>query len=236
MTAATPPPVRSALTRRAVVRTLIALALAAIVLFTTSGQFDWGMAWAYLILATVSMATSLITLIRHDPDLLAERMGMRPGTKPWDKPLVLLIAIVLPLATLAVAGLDKRLDWSPSTPLGLQVIALAAVAAGSAGVQWAMRANTFFSGTVRIQTDRGHRVVTDGPYVAVRHPGYTAAILADLVLPIALGSLWALIPGGLAASLLIVRTALEDRTLRAELPGYTGYAARVRYRLLPGVW
>ena len=103
-------------------------------------------------------------------------------------------------------------------------------------VLWAMWTNRFFSSVVRIQTDRGHHVVHDGPYRFVRHPGYVGAILLGLASAVALGSLWALIPAGLMAMAVIVRTALEDATLKRELPGYAEYASRVRYRLLPGVW
>ncbi len=107
---------------------------------------------------------------------------------------------------------------------------------GFAIFSWAMASNAFFSTVVRVLADRGHTVCSTGPYRFVRHPGYVGAIAQSFSAPLLLGSLWALIPAGLAALFLIVRTALEDRTLHAELDGYRGYAARVRYRLLPGVW
>jgi protein-S-isoprenylcysteine O-methyltransferase Ste14 len=96
--------------------------------------------------------------------------------------------------------------------------------------------NRHFEPTVRIQTDRGHTVIDTGPYALVRHPGYVAASLLVLGMPLSLGSYWASIPAILSYLLLVVRTALEDRTLQDELPGYKEYARRVRYRLLPGVW
>ena len=101
---------------------------------------------------------------------------------------------------------------------------------------WAMIVNNFFSLVVRIQKDRGHTVVSSGPYAYVRHPGYIGGILFQLATPVMLGTLWALVPAGLAACLIVIRTVLEDKTLQAELDGYKDYAARVRYRLLPGVW
>ena len=101
---------------------------------------------------------------------------------------------------------------------------------------WAMLSNRFFSGTVRIQEDRGHTVVADGPYRVVRHPGYVGMIVMFVLPPLVLGSLWALIPAGLAALATVIRTALEDKTLQVELPGYAEYAQRTRYRLLPRVW
>jgi len=99
-----------------------------------------------------------------------------------------------------------------------------------------MQANRFFSAVVRIQEERGHAVASGGPYRFVRHPGYVGMIAQFLVTPLTLGSLWALMPAGIAVGLYVWRTALEDRTLREELAGYQDYAARVRYRLLPGIW
>jgi protein-S-isoprenylcysteine O-methyltransferase Ste14 len=121
-------------------------------------------------------------------------------------------------------------------PLALQIAALVVAALGYALGTWAMGANAFFSKIVRIQKDRGHAVATGGPYRYLRHPGYLGTIVFELATPIMLGSLWALIPGGLGALLLIIRTVLEDRTLHEELDGYEKYAQKVRYRLLPGIW
>jgi protein-S-isoprenylcysteine O-methyltransferase Ste14 len=101
---------------------------------------------------------------------------------------------------------------------------------------WALLENRFFSGVVRIQKDRGHQVVSTGPYGFVRHPGYAGALLAYLVTPVLLDSTWAFIPAVLMAGVVILRTALEDRTLQEELPGYKDYARKTRYRLLPGIW
>ena len=99
-----------------------------------------------------------------------------------------------------------------------------------------MASNAFFSAYVRIQTERGHAVVSTGPYRWVRHPGYASGLGSTLATPFVLGSVWALVPAGLVVVLLVVRTALEDRTLRKELPGYAEYSGRVRFRLVPGVW
>ena len=107
---------------------------------------------------------------------------------------------------------------------------------GTLGTTWAESVNRFFEPTVRIQTDRGHRVIDTGPYAIVRHPGYLAAWFFFLGIPLSLGSLWAIIPAIFSCVILVVRTILEDRTLQNELPGYKEYAKRVRYRLLPGIW
>jgi protein-S-isoprenylcysteine O-methyltransferase Ste14 len=103
-------------------------------------------------------------------------------------------------------------------------------------VTWAEAVNKFFEVTVRIQTDRGQKVIDTGPYAIVRHPGYVGGILFCVGTALCLGSVWALIPAGLASFLLVLRTRWEDQTLQAELPGYQEYTERVRYRLLPGVW
>ena len=120
--------------------------------------------------------------------------------------------------------------------LTLQIVALVVAVLCYALIVWAMAANAFFSKVVRIQDDRGHTVATGGPYRIVRHPGYVGGILFELATPIMLGSWWALIPGGFTALFFVVRTALEDKTLHEELPGYAEYAQQTRYRLLPGIW
>jgi protein-S-isoprenylcysteine O-methyltransferase Ste14 len=168
--------------------------------------------------------------------LLAERAARRKeGTKAWDTVLLGIVGLTT-IAKYILAGLDFHFGWTAQMPLALQLAALIIAVLGYALGTWAMAANAFFSMVVRIQEDRGHTVATGGPYRYVRHPSYTGTIAFELATPIMLGSLWALIPGGLAALLFVVRTALEDRTLHEELPGYAEYAARVRYRLMPGVW
>jgi protein-S-isoprenylcysteine O-methyltransferase Ste14 len=99
-----------------------------------------------------------------------------------------------------------------------------------------MGANAFFSAVVRIQTDRGHQVADRGPYRFIRHPGYLGAIAFSLGVPLLLESWWALIPGLMSVILFLVRTHLEDQTLQEELPGYSEYAQKVRFRLFPGFW
>ena len=147
-------------------------------------------------------------------------------------PLVALGSVVI----LVVAGLDVRFGWSPSFDLLVRVAGLAVVIAGYILGSYALMENRFFSGMVRIQRERGHRVVSGGPYRWVRHPGYAGAIATYLAMPPLLSSLWAWLPAVALVAILVVRTRLEDATLRAELEGYEAYAGRVRYRLVPGVW
>lgn len=220
---------------RWLVREAMGVLLVAVLLFASAGRLDWGMGWALVGVYALWVAANALILIPRTPELLAERAARRPAVKSWDT----LLLSAIGLATLAkyiLAGLDVRFGWTAPLPPALQVAALAVAALGYALGTWAMAANAFFSLQYRIQAERGHAVATRGPYRYVRHPGYLGTIAFELATPIALGSLWALIPGALAALLGLARTALEDRALHRELPGYTEYARQTRYRLLPGIW
>lgn len=202
-----------------------------------SGRWGWWEAWAYVLVSAVGFVLSRWLAARRHPDLIAERARFmqQDDAKPWDRllaPLVALGSVVI----LVVAGLDARLGWSPPFDLSVRLAGLAGVIAGYVLGSYALMENRFFSGMVRIQRDRGHRVVSGGPYRWVRHPGYAGAIATYLALPPLLHSMWAWLPALALAAVLIVRTHLEDATLQGELEGYQDYAARVRYRLLPGVW
>ena len=206
-------------------------------LFVSSGRLDWGMAWAYLGVFLAGQCAVGLILIPNNPELVADRTQIeRKTARNWDRPLTGIVSLFGPLATLIVAGLDMRFEWSPPISPTLQVVALAIAALGTLVTIWAMAANKFFYGFVRIKKERGHVVQTGGPYQVVRHPGYAGGVLFALATPLLLGSPWAFIPAGLTVCALVVRTALEDRTLQAELDGYREYAQQVRYRLLPGVW
>lgn len=223
---------------RQVARALLSLLLLVASPFLAAGRLDWWPAWALVALTLAANVASRIIPARRHPELLAERARFAEAedAKPWDRVLVLIVGIVGPLAIWVTAGLDERLGWSPPVSLPLQAAAFLVVAAGSALATWAMAENRFFSAVVRIQKDRGHTVISSGPYRFVRHPGYAGGVLADLAAPLALGSIWALVPGVAVVAVIALRTALEDRVLQEELAGYREYAARVRYRLLPGVW
>jgi protein-S-isoprenylcysteine O-methyltransferase Ste14 len=223
-------------TWKILVKWLIMILLFAAVLFGSAGRLDLPMVWAYLLLYAGFLMAFGLVMSKKDPELLKERRRAGPGTKKWDR---ILLAIYggLFFVTWIVAGLDVgRFHWSDTVPLGLQILGLAGASAASGLVWWATWVNTFFSRTVRIQRDRGQRVVTSGPYQYVRHPGYAANILVWPGTALALGSWWAMLPAVGIILVYIVRTVLEDRTLCEELPGYTEYAEHVRYRLLPGVW
>ena len=220
---------------RYAIRETLGLLVMGVALFWSAGRVDWWPGWAVLAVMAAWIAATAIILIRLNPGLLAERLGPRKGAKPWDTVIMSLLGLIQ-LARYIIAGLDQRYDWTGGLPAVAQLAALALCVLGYALVVWATASNAFFSQIVRIQSERGHTVVRGGPYRYVRHPAYIGAILFELAVPVLLASWPALIISGLSVLLLILRTALEDRTLQAELAGYTGYARQVRYRLLPGIW
>ena len=207
----------------------LSVVAASAALFAAAGTVAIPGFWVYLAIFAVVMIVSFAAL---DPDLLSERM--RPGGK--TSPLSL-FSLILFLHWI-VAGLDRgRFHWSDDVPGWLQGVCLLTVAAGYALALWAMRVNRFFSSVIRIQTDRGQYVVATGPYAFVRHPGYTAGILIIAASGPALGSwLAAAIVVIFSLPFLLYRAITEDRILQVELAGYSDYAARVRWRLLAGIW
>jgi protein-S-isoprenylcysteine O-methyltransferase Ste14 len=228
-------PALAKLARKKVIESVVFTALLAVILVAGSGRIGWIEGWAYIAVVSFGPAITARMLIRKHPDLLVERSKLQRDTKPWDKVLAGLIAIVLPLALWIVAALDQRYGWS-RIPAVWQAAGFIVIAAGILLVHRAMLENRFFAATVRIQKDRGQTVVSTGPYARVRHPGYVGMIAFNLATPFALGSAYAAIPGTLCAAVLVLRTALEDRVLRQELDGYAEYARRVRSRLIPAVW
>jgi len=207
----------------------------ALVLFGGAGTFQWPagwLLWGFFVALQVSID---VILARHSPDLVAERSRAVEGHKTWDIPYALAMAFGPFLAVLA-AALSYRAGALPAPVLWRQLSALFLMAAGSAFTLWATLVNRFFSGVVRIQTDRGHKVVSTGPYSWVRHPGYLGAIVYFAGIPLYFWSLWALAVVLMILVSAVVRTRREDETLQQELPGYAEYALRTRFRLLPGIW
>ncbi|MHC4339609.1 MAG: methyltransferase family protein [Planctomycetota bacterium] len=204
--------------------------------FGAAGRLDWVEGWAFLALLAAGQSVSALYVRRRQPGLLSRRSRPGRGTKVWDKAWLSVFALLY-LAIMVVGALDSgRFGWS-SVPSWLWGVGAALYMVFLVLVTRCMAANPFFEKTVRIQTELDHRVIDSGPYRFVRHPGYVGTILGFLLAPpMLLGSWWAFLPAISAASWLVLRTGLEDRILRRELPGYADYARRVRYRLLPGVW
>lgn len=206
--------------------------------FLASGDWAWDLGWLYTGSMILYTLVSRIIAIRLHPGFARERAtaSAMQDTKGWDRWIVPLIALWLPFLAVLVAGLDKRLGWSTSMPDWMHWLGLALLAFGYAVGTWAMAVNAFFSSHVRIQKDRGQTVVATGPYAIVRHPAYITGAIAMCGIPLLLDSLLAFPPIILICIGIVIRTALEDKTLRAELPGYKDYAEKVRFRLIPGIW
>jgi protein-S-isoprenylcysteine O-methyltransferase Ste14 len=220
---------------RIVLKLLLGMAVMAALMFVAAGRLDWTMGWVYA--ATYTLTYLLITvLMPMAADLEKERTTMTEEAPLWDKIIATLGSLILPLGLMVVAGLDHRFGASSDVTLWLQLAALALTVASTVFASWAAATNSFYARYVHIQQDRGHTVVTGGPYRFVRHPGYVGAMAMSVGTALALGSLWALALAALMCVLLVIRTALEDRFLQENLAGYRAYAQRVRYRLLPGIW
>ncbi|MHC5007441.1 MAG: methyltransferase family protein [Planctomycetota bacterium] len=209
---------------------LAAAAIAAI-LFACAGRWDLPMMWAYVGVLGALMVTAMALI---DPGLIKERLrsGARRESR-WG-----LIGLKLVgWAYLIFAALDVgRLHWSDGVPVALQITGLVGFGAGYGLTMWAILANRFFSSVIRHQVDRGHHVITTGPYRYVRHPGYIGIIVGVLCSGLALGSWLSLVPAVVFVLLILRRTVVEDRFLHEHLDGYADYAGRVPYRLIPGVW
>ncbi|NPV74824.1 MAG: isoprenylcysteine carboxylmethyltransferase family protein [Anaerolineae bacterium] len=220
---------------RYIVRETLGVIIMAVALFWSAGETAWWPAWAATGLTLGWVIATAWVILSSNPDLLAERLGPRKGAKSWDTVLLGILGLSQ-LARYIVAGFDHRFGWTGGFPLAVQLIGLALGILGYSMIVWATAANAFFSQVVRIQSERGQTVVSQGPYRAVRHPAYLGASLYELAVAFLLASWGALALGALNVLLLVIRTFLEDRTLQAELPGYQEYARRVRYRIFPGVW
>lgn len=222
--------------RRSVLNVVLGFGLVGL-MFAAAGTFVWPALWILLGFYFLTTGGWMVWLRHRDPGLLKERMTgrTRPDVKAWDKKIIRAYTVLLSIM-LIVAPLDAvRFRWS-RVPFLPRALALLGLFAAWGLVIAAFRVNAFLAECVRIQSERGHTVCSTGPYRIVRHPMYVGVILTILCIPALLGSLYALIPAALIAALFVLRTGLEDKTLRAELPGYAEYARDVRWRLVPGIW
>ncbi len=224
---------------RAVLKRLMqilgSLAAWAIVFFAAAGKVDVSRAWIYLALCLCSVAINAILVIRKNPDVVVARSKLQAGAESFDEVFVALCTILLFIVPL-VAGLDAvRFGWSAMAfdmvyP-GVILFLLAWIP-----ITAAMITNPHLECLVRIQRDRDHHVIASGPYGFVRHPMYVGCILQNIATPLILGSWWTYVPVAMIVGLFVWRAAMEDRTLRKELPGYEEFARHTHYKLLPGVW
>ncbi|MGB7293854.1 MAG: isoprenylcysteine carboxylmethyltransferase family protein [Thermodesulfobacteriota bacterium] len=214
---------------------ILAFLLLGGLLFGCAGRLDWGSGWVFMITMIACVAINFAILLRTNPEVIEERSHLNRGAKKWDI-VITSVATIFILATLAVAGLDQRYGWSGSVSSGWHYAGIMLFVVGDLFFLWAMAVNRYFSKLVRIQTERGHKVVTSGPYRIVRHPGYLGWSVMWAESPLIFDSPWAFIPAVLSIILIVIRTALEDSTLQRELPGYSEYVSRVGYKLVPWVW
>lgn len=225
------------LTRRLLTQTAIWLAITAAILFISAGTFNWPEAWIFLGLWLAGGLTSGLSLAKTNPEILKERMRspLQRDQKSWDRPLILVIFGGFILFYI-VAGLDaKRFAWS-DMPIALEVMGAVAFVFAIYFFHIVMRENAYASAVVKIDTSRGHKVISTGPYAWVRHPMYSGAIFFFLGTALLLGSWCAFAIGLMLIAVVAFRAVREEHMLAAELPGYADYARRVKYRLVPGVW
>jgi protein-S-isoprenylcysteine O-methyltransferase Ste14 len=203
-------------------------------IFVPAGRSDLWNVWVYVGIGVVLFIFQTLALYRKSPDLLKERMRSgAPGRVRWT---VGRAWLALSILQLIIVGLDQRFHWSDIVSPVWVVAGLVSYAIGWGLFTWAALVNPFFSPEVRIQSDRGQQVINEGPYAIVRHPGYAGNLLAMVASVAALNSLLSIIPAVIFLAVTFRVTAIEDPMLQDELPGYVDYAAKVRYRLVPGVW
>jgi protein-S-isoprenylcysteine O-methyltransferase Ste14 len=222
---------------RIVVMLLLVLVVFPLLPILISGQWDWWQAWIMGVLFLLTFIISRAIAGRKNPGILKERVNYNrhENTQPWDKWLSPVVAFGS-IFILIIAGLDALFNWSDGFSFTLEMVGLALIIVGYVLGSYAFVANAFFSGTVRLQEERGHKVVSSGPYGWIRHPGYMGSLVASVGMPLLLDSGWAFVPAVVFGAFFVLRTHLEDRFLQTNLPGYQEYAQKVRYRLLPGVW
>jgi protein-S-isoprenylcysteine O-methyltransferase Ste14 len=221
--------------QRIMIRSFISIIAMGAAIFALAGRLDYWQGWLFFSTFLVLMVAFGVFFAKKQ-DLMQERIRPGPGVKWWDK-IFFVIYVPLSFCVSLFAALDAgRFHWSPQLPIVLYPVTFVLILLGYCIIYWAMWTNNFFSSRVRIQTDRGQYVVTEGPYRYVRHPGYVGAIIFTPASAVLLGSLYALYPVAITIVLLVIRTYLEDLTLQKELPGYIDYTRQVRFRLIPGIW
>ncbi|MFC2158866.1 methyltransferase family protein [Acidobacteriota bacterium] len=220
---------------RTIIRGFLGVPIYLGIMFLLAGRTTYWQAWVYSGYTLISAIFS-IYFFRERKDLALERMKPGPGVRKIDRIFFSLNSIVF-MINIMIASLDGgRHHWSGPIPPVLYLAAAVFFLFSLVLFYWSMSANRFFSSMVRIQEERGHQLIQDGPYRYVRHPGYLGGIFFGPATAILLGSFWALIPGMISSIMLLIRSHYEDKMLREKLPGYVDYSKRVRYRILPGLW
>lgn len=215
-------------------RIILAIAAFGVILFLPAGTVHWIEGWIFMIFLSVYIVYSTVWLMKNNPELLKERLRTK-NTQKWDKIILFLFGICF-VALFVMPGLDFRYQWTRHIPLIVKVFAFTGLFISFTIIFLVTKENTYASKSIKIQKEREHKVITTGPYRYVRHPLYAGGMILLICIPLALGSLYSLIPGVLCMILFIFRTYLEDTMLHEMLPGYREYAQKTRYRLVPGIW
>ena len=218
----------------ALIREYLARVIMVFILVLTSGTWTWINIWIYTALASLTSVLVYIFVVRVNPSLYNERGNPNENTKKWDLIWIRVYGLIS-YSSIIVAGLDEKNNWSFLgdgwiIPGGILIILSGVLAT------WAMAENNFFSSVVRIQDDRGQKVVSSGPCQYIRHPGYLSGIIFFLGTPLVLDSVYGFIPFVCIVVGFIFRIILEEKTLIAELDGYLEYTQKVKYRLFQGLW
>ena len=221
--------------RRYLLRQVAFVTFSVALMFLLAGRLDWLGGWLMAAIQVGSLVAQWLIVGRRHPELLLERSGLGEDVERSDVPLAVVMGYG-PFVAMLVAGLEVRLQGLPEAAPLVAIAGVVLAVGGIAVTVSAMLANRYFGPVVRIQSDRGHEVAPDGPYAVVRHPGYVGAILFYVGLPAVLGSWWSVPIMALLIVITVVRTAREDRFLRAHLDGYEAYTDRVRWRLVPRIW
>lgn len=221
---------------RFVIRLILGFVFIAGFLFVSAGTIRWPEAWAYLILQFGFSIGIGLWLRKNDPELLKDRMDvMKKTVRRWDKALQLSMMPFF-LALLLIPGWEVVRHKLTAIPIQIKLVGFFALTLSLVMLFFVMRENTFLSRVVEIQKEKEHHVITTGPYKYVRHPMYVSVFVMFFAIPLALGSLYGMIPAFFLAVFLIIRTVFEDRILHKELEGYPEYAQKTRYRIFPGIW
>lgn len=224
----------AAAVRRSLVSLAFVIVVMGLILFLPTGTVNWPLGWAFMAAFVAAVLVSIAALWRLNPEIFVARSGIQRGTKPLDYVFISLIGIGF-LGVLPVAGFDFRFGWS-AMPVWAIALGYLLFVVGFVGQAWSQAVNRHFEPGVRVQSDRGQTVIQTGPYALVRHPGYVSGGVFAISTALMLGSWWALVPAIVVPLASVPRTLFEEKTLRAELPGYTEYTQRVKYRWVPGVW
>jgi protein-S-isoprenylcysteine O-methyltransferase Ste14 len=230
------PEKKKQLLTRAIIRVILFNTIVGLAFFLPAGHVNWPQVWIMLALWAMYFLIMLFVGMRVSPDMVLERAkGIQKEGKAYDR--IIISVYMLTCVALAItAGLDVgRYGWS-NVPLWIEISAFGPLLITYVLPIWATFSNPFAAGVMRIQEERGHHAISAGPYQFIRHPMYLATVVFGIFAPLFIGSWWALIPGFAMACVFVVRTALEDRVLHKELPGYQAYTQQVRYRIFPGIW